>query len=82
MKSFLYELLKEGGTVSSTRFMAILSLITAIILAFYGLSKGLDPLALSGLIGSFIVPAFGMKVMQKRLENGTSKSLEVTEEAK
>lgn len=60
MKELFLDLLKSGSGVSMVRFMALLSLIFAFVLALMGRD--------TTIIGIFVTAAFAGKVGQKALE--------------
>lgn len=66
---FVNQLLSNKGIVSAMRVMSLLSLATAIAIAFYGMSKAvIDYSGLTLLCSAFLTASFGGKVMQKRTE--------------
>lgn len=71
MLSKLSGFFKDTGDLSMTRLMSFLSLIVASLIAVYGIIKGSDLSALAVLVGSFLLPAFGGKVMGSYAEKNT-----------
>jgi hypothetical protein len=68
MKELLKQLLNEDSQVSMTRLMSLICIVSAAGMAFYGLQKGCDLVALSMLSGAFLAAGFGGKVGQKAIE--------------
>jgi hypothetical protein len=68
-------------TKSVMRIMSVLSLLSGIGLAFYGIYKGVDAQKLSYLCFVFIGSAFGGKVWQKKYEvaGGTNAGLPIAD---
>lgn len=66
------ELLAEKGSLSMTRLVQVIGLFMAFAIAMVGLRLAVEPVGLSILCLSFIVPQTIAKVMQKKLE-GISK---------
>ncbi len=65
---FIRELLNEKSPLSMMRFMSILSLFIAGIIACYGVYVGRDPIGLAALCGVFVGGSFGGKAAQKFVE--------------
>jgi hypothetical protein len=63
----LYQQL-DTADVSAMRVMALISLLSAIGMAFYGIAANKDLSALSILCGIFVSAAFAGKVLQKNKE--------------
>lgn len=61
-------LLSEKSKVSSMRLMSLISLLTACLIAGFGLYLKLDLLGLAALCGVFVSAAFGGKILQKNME--------------
>lgn len=71
--NWINKLLSENSTVSTMRVMSLISVITAICIAFYGMSKAtIDYSGLALLCGTFLGAAFGGKVLQKKSETQNS----------
>ena len=68
MKEWIKSLLSETGDVSMTRFLSLLCVVSAVIIAMYGLhaDKNLDSLV--GITSVFLGAGFGGKVAQKFAE--------------
>lgn len=62
------KLLDPNSEVSSMRAAMFLALFAAIVIAIIGLFKGVDLGNLAILVGVFITPAFGAKMLQKKYE--------------
>lgn len=78
MKEFIFNLLSESPKLSSTRFMALVSLFAGIIIAFIGLSKHPDKLPdVTLLSGMFVGVAFTGKVTSKFVEVSGNNKKEV-----
>lgn len=65
---FFKNLVSEESTVSCVRVMALLAILIAGLLAFYGIYANKDLVGVSALVTAFITPAFAAKVMQKKIE--------------
>jgi len=69
MKNFLLKALTEDGSdVSMTRLMSFMCVISAMLVAVAGIYKGSNLSDVAILVGSFLVPSFGAKIMQKKSE--------------
>lgn len=69
IKDFLSKLVSQNPGVSTLRVMSLLSLVTAICIAAYGMHKvPIDYSGLSLLCGTFLGAAFGGKIAQKSQE--------------
>jgi hypothetical protein len=68
VKAWLAELFNPKGTVSSTRVMAVLCVLAACGLGWYGILQNRDLSELSILCGTFLAAAFTGKVAQKHAE--------------
>jgi hypothetical protein len=71
MLKFLKDMFSESPEVSEMRVMALLALIAAAGIAFYGLHLGKDPSNLASLCGAFVGPAFIGKAWQRGREKKT-----------
>lgn len=63
------ELLSSKSDLSMVRFMSLICIIAATIIACYGVYVGKDLSGLAVLVSAFITPAFAGKVIQRHLEN-------------
>lgn len=70
MKNFIKQLLAENGDVSMTRFLSAVCVLTACLIAVYGMAKALDLNQLIGLCSTFLGFGLGAKVTQKWAEKG------------
>jgi hypothetical protein len=80
MKQFIAQLLAEKGSVSMTRFLSAICVLTACSIAIYGMYTKTDLNQLIGLCSTFLGFGLGAKVVQKNFE--TKQELEVTSEEK
>ena len=67
--SWIRDLFREDSKVSMTRFLALVCVLNATIIALYGILKGADLSAISMLSGTFLASGLGAKVTQKFIEN-------------
>ena len=70
MKQFFLNLLSESSGVSMTRFLSFVCVMTACVIAAYGMIKSVDLNALIGLTSTFLGFGLGAKVTQKWAEKG------------
>lgn len=68
MKAWLSSLLSETGDVSMTRFLSLVCVITAVLLAVYGLATDKNIDSLVGIVSVFLGAGFSGKVIQKFAE--------------
>lgn len=61
-------MISEEGNVSSMRVMSFLCIILGGAIAFYGLHTTKDLIGLAALVGVFVGPAIGGKIIQKFAE--------------
>lgn len=71
-KSLLSALLSDEGNTSMMRFLSLLNVITAIIIALYGVINNKDLGNISMLCSAFLGAGVGGKVLQKvsEVKNG------------
>lgn len=67
--SLFRDLLSTKSDVSMMRFMSLISLLVAGVIACFGVYVGRDPVGIAALCGVFIGGSFGGKVSQKLVEN-------------
>jgi hypothetical protein len=80
MKKWFRELLAEqegGGSPSMTRFLSLVCVIVATLIALIALSKGLDLNAAAILCSTFLAFGTGSKVIQKFAESKDNPPAEV-----
>jgi uncharacterized membrane protein YfcA len=71
--TFFREMLSEKSNVSSVRVMSLISCLSAVGIAVYGLNRpSIDYSGLSLLCGTFLGAGFGAKVWQKKIEKVNS----------
>lgn len=76
MKQWLQQLFSESGGVSMVRVLSLVCILTASILAFYGMHNSTHSLeAVAILCGTFLTAGMGAKVLQKRSEVSHSEKL-------
>lgn len=68
MHKFIIGLLSEDSKISSIRLMSILCVVSAILIACYGMYHNRDLIGISTVVTSFLGPAFAAKVVSKKLE--------------
>lgn len=68
MGKWWMELLAEKGSVSMTRFLSLICVLSASAMALYSVHKGSDLNAVSLLCGTFLGAGIGGKVAQKVVE--------------
>lgn len=69
MKHFCLNLLKSGSGISTMRFMSLICVISAVVLAFVGINKSVvDYSGLTMLCSAFLSAGFAGKVFQKNIE--------------
>jgi hypothetical protein len=68
MRELLKKALSQSEDVSMMRLMCLASLLCAMFIALVGLFSNKDLSQVAILVGSFLVPAFGGKVLQKSRE--------------
>lgn len=69
MKQWLRDLFSENSVQSMVRFLSLLCVVTASILAFIGVSTTTHSLeSVSVLCGTFLAAGMGAKVLQKKYE--------------
>lgn len=73
MKNWLKELFSEQGSVSMTRFLSLVCVVTAVILSVYGLAKDKNIDSLVGIVSVFLGAGLSSKVIQKFAENKQEK---------
>jgi len=66
--NIMMRLLNERDSLSMMRFLCLISMIIAGLIAFIGLIRGSDLVGLSALCGVFITAAIGGKAVQKNIE--------------
>ena len=66
--SWFKSLFSESSDVSMTRFLSFVCVISATLIAVYGVLKGSELSTLSVLCGTFLGAGFGGKVVQKFAE--------------
>lgn len=72
MIKFLLSLLSENGTVSMTRFLSLVCVLTSSLLAILGLYSTVHSLeSVALLCGTFLTTGLGAKVMQKKYETSS-----------
>jgi len=64
----LMRLLNEKDSLSMMRFLCLVSMIFAGLIALYGLLRGVDLVGLSALCGVFVTASIGGKAVQKNIE--------------
>lgn len=70
MLDYIQKLLADNaGDPSSMRVMSFVAILAGVIVGVLGVSLDRDLTGLSLLVGAFLVPAFGGKVMQSKNEN-------------
>ncbi len=69
MRKFFRDLLSEDSKLSSMRFMALICVLAALLIAAYGIYKDRDLMGIATLVGAFLGPAFAAKVFSKSIEN-------------
>lgn len=65
---FFKDLISETGTISTTRFVQIVGLVMAFIIAIIGISAGKDLIGTAIICLVFIVPQAVAKVIQRKFE--------------
>jgi len=70
---YLKSILAVDGDMSCMRLLSLISLISGVAVAFWGIYLGKDLMSLSVLVGVFVGSSFGGKALQAKFENGSSK---------
>jgi hypothetical protein len=73
---FIRDLFSESGNVSMTRFLSLLCVLMATIIAIYGLIEKSDIGQLSMLCATFLGTGMGGKVAQKWVEKNSTTNVE------
>lgn len=71
---FLSKLLSKSDEVSTTRLMAVLSLIVGSGIGIYGVIKGKDLSGIAQICAVFVSSAFAAKIGQKYIEGKNEKN--------
>ena len=69
MLTYLKSLISDVGTNSMTRFLSLLCVVTAIVIALVGLALHQTPDSLIGLCATFLGSGLGAKVWQRSIES-------------
>lgn len=68
---YLKALISDNGNVSMTRFLSLVCVVSAVLIALAGLTIGKwSPEALAVLCGTFLGAGLGAKVYQRSIESG------------
>lgn len=65
---FIRELFSESGNISMVRFLSLICIINATLIALWGICKGADLAQVSILCATFLGTGMGAKVTQKYIE--------------
>ena len=68
MKNFILNLLSDVGTVSMTRFLSLVCVLSAVLISISVVYKGQSLDSAVGLVSVFLAAGFGGKVAQKFAE--------------
>lgn len=75
MKMFI-EFFKDTGTLSMTRLLCFICVISAVVIALHAISNGSDLSATAVLCGTFLGAGFGAKVWQAGIESKSEPTIE------
>lgn len=68
MKNFILNLLSDVGTVSMTRFLSLVCVLSAVLISISVVYKGQPLDSAVGIVSVFLAAGFGGKVAQKFAE--------------